>query len=68
MDAETTSRDDIRSVLIAGATHGNTAWVETLTWKAAERGCKKALVDVPVLDMCPTSYVANECLTPTACA
>jgi predicted phosphodiesterase len=39
MDAGTTSRDDIRRVLIAGDTHGNTAWVEALTRKAAEHGC-----------------------------
>lgn len=39
MDAPTTSRDDIRRVLIAGDTHGNTAWVETLTRTAAALGC-----------------------------
>jgi len=39
MDALTTSRDDIRRVLIAGDTHGNTAWVETLTRTAAAHGC-----------------------------
>lgn len=39
MDAPTTSRDDIRRVLIAGDTHGNTAWVETLTRTAAAQGC-----------------------------
>jgi predicted phosphodiesterase len=39
MDAGTTSRDEVRRVLIAGDTHGNTAWVETLTRKAAEQCC-----------------------------
>jgi predicted phosphodiesterase len=39
MDAEMTSRDDTRRVLIAGDTHGNIAWVETLTRKAAQQGC-----------------------------
>ena len=39
MDAELTSRDDARRVLIAGDTHGNTSWVETLARKAAEQGC-----------------------------
>lgn len=39
MNAAVTTRDDIRRVLIAGDAHGNTAWVETLTKKAAERSC-----------------------------
>ena len=39
MDAGITSRDDVRRVLIAGDTHGNTAWVERLTRTAAEQGC-----------------------------
>jgi len=39
MDVLTTSRDDIRRVLIAGDTHGNTAWVETLTRTATAQGC-----------------------------
>lgn len=39
MDAATTSQDDSRRVLIAGDTHGNTPWVETLTRRAAEQGC-----------------------------
>ena len=33
------TRDEIRRVLIAGDTHGNTAWVEALTTRAAEQGC-----------------------------
>jgi predicted phosphodiesterase len=39
MDAGATSRDDVRRVLIAGDTHGNTAWVESLTKRAAQQGC-----------------------------
>jgi hypothetical protein len=39
MDAALTSRDDVRRVLIAGDTHGNTAWVEALAKTAAESGC-----------------------------
>jgi len=39
MDALTTSRDELRRVLIAGDTHGNTAWVETLTRTAAAQEC-----------------------------
>ena len=40
MDAPTISRDDLRRVLIAGDTHGNTAWLETLTRTAAAQGCR----------------------------
>jgi len=40
MDAGLTSRDEIRRVLIAGDTHGNTAWVDTLTRTAAEQDCR----------------------------
>jgi hypothetical protein len=39
IDAEITSRDDLRRVLIAGDTHGNTAWVDALARTAAEQGC-----------------------------
>lgn len=39
MDAAMTSRDDVRRVVIAGDTHGNTAWVEELVSTAAGQGC-----------------------------
>ena len=39
MDAAITSRDDVRRVLVAGDTHGNTPWVEELARTAAEQGC-----------------------------
>lgn len=37
--AANTSRDDVRRVLVAGDTHGNTAWVEGLVRTAAEQHC-----------------------------
>lgn len=39
MDAAITSRDDVRRVLVAGDTQGNTAWVDGLVGAAAEQGC-----------------------------
>jgi len=39
MDATISSRDDVRRVLIAGDTHGNTKWAEGLARSAAELGC-----------------------------
>ena len=39
MDAPTISRHEIHRVLIAGDTHGNTAWMEALTRTAAAEGC-----------------------------
>ena len=39
MAAAITSRDDLRRVLVAGDTHGNTVWVEGLVRTAAEKSC-----------------------------
>lgn len=39
MDPAITSGDGVRRVLIAGDTHGNTAWVDALARTAAEQGC-----------------------------
>ena len=39
MAAAITSRDDLRRVLVAGDTHGNTVWVEGLVSTAAEKSC-----------------------------
>ena len=43
MDAAITPRDDVRRVLVAGDTHGNTAWVEGLVRTAAEQACPVVL-------------------------
>ena len=39
MDAAIATRDDVRRVLIAGDTHGNSAWVERLARTASDQGC-----------------------------
>ena len=39
MDAAIASQDDVRRVLVAGDTHGNTPWVEGLARTAFEQGC-----------------------------